>query len=158
MVEWQAKGIIVKTERMPCLREKHKTVRCCLDYTHEALWCEKGYPLTLRREGGREGVSLLEGKTQNSEVLMLGLHSLLEYVQKGTWGGREGEQFPCTSCGFSTGPSSKNNVHTPIKHFGFSPRIQICNAACKNPAVRPTYVGVIMRADMPPTSRGGLLN
>ena len=44
-------------------------------------WCDKGYPPLTRKGGRREGhqftghSSLLEGKTQNSEVLMLGLHS-----------------------------------------------------------------------------------
>ena len=34
--------------------------------------------------------ALLEGKTQNSEVLVLGLHSLLSQYQAPTEGGREG--------------------------------------------------------------------
>ena len=64
-------------------------------------------------------IALLEGKTQNSEVLMLRLRSRsFGGVKKGTreggrkegggreGGEREGETTNSTSCGFSTGPSS----------------------------------------------------
>ena len=59
--------------------------------------------------------ALLEGKTQNSEVVMLGLHSLLKgYLagsaeggrEAGREGGREGGTPNAPSCGFSTGPAS----------------------------------------------------
>ena len=99
-------------------------------------WCEKGTQEGGRKVGGRgrkkgdggrgrkkgDGVrgrdtnsqvtlaSLLEGKTQNSEVLMLGLHSLLSQVKKGTRlslsEGEGGRNNNSTICGFSTGPSS----------------------------------------------------
>ena len=59
-----------------------------MDYTHEALI---GGVIKGTQEGGREEfegrkdtnsqvtlASLLKGKTQNSQVLMLGLHSLLD--------------------------------------------------------------------------------
>ena len=92
-------------------------------------WYEKGYSGGReekegeggRKEGGRDTnsqvtlASLLEGKTQNSEVLILGLHSLLNQVKKSTrlrreggreGKGREGETTNSTSCGFPTGPAS----------------------------------------------------
>ena len=66
---------------------------------------------------------MLVGKTQNSEVLMLGPPLMkLWWCEKGTQeGGREGEEREgetpnAISCGFSTGPASNSNSRAFLDH------------------------------------------